>query len=182
MTTRAMQEVKNLQNLILKDAWPYWMGAILLGIMNTVTFIYMSSPWGVTTTFIFWGAWISQLFGGDPTSWGYFKMSPAAVKTLQAGFFNHTGSLMNAGIIFGAFLAAAAASQFKIKNIRAPRQIAAALIGGFLMGYGARLANGCNIGAYFSSIASMSVHGWVFGIFILLGAYIGSRLLTRYFM
>ena len=29
------------------------------------------------------------------------------------------------------------------------------------MGYGARLAFGCNIGALFSGIASGSLHGWL---------------------
>jgi uncharacterized membrane protein YedE/YeeE len=37
----------------------------------------------------------------------------------------------------------------------------AAAIGGVLMGYGARLSFGCNIGALFSGIASGSLHGWV---------------------
>ena len=45
-------------------------------------------------------------------------------------------------------------------------------IGGLLMGYGARLAFGCNIGAYFSGIASMSVHGWVWAVFALAGSYL----------
>jgi hypothetical protein len=30
-----------------------------------------------------------------------------------------------------------------------------------MMGYGARLAYGCNIGAYFSGVASASLHGWL---------------------
>jgi hypothetical protein len=35
------------------------------------------------------------------------------------------------------------------------------VIGGLLLGYGARVAYGCNIGAYFSGIASGSLHGWL---------------------
>ena len=35
------------------------------------------------------------------------------------------------------------------------------MIGGVLLGYGARVAYGCNIGAYFSGIASGSLHGWL---------------------
>ena len=31
------------------------------------------------------------------------------------------------------------------------------------MGYGARIAFGCNIGAYFGGIASFSLHGWLWG-------------------
>ncbi|MDE0000435.1 MAG: YeeE/YedE thiosulfate transporter family protein, partial [Rhodospirillaceae bacterium] len=41
------------------------------------------------------------------------------------------------------------------------RSLAAALIGGLLLGYGARIAYGCNIGAFFSGVASSSLHGWL---------------------
>jgi hypothetical protein len=50
------------------------------------------------------------------------------------------------------------------------------VLGGITMGYGARLAGGCNIGAYFSGIASFSLHGWVWGVMALLGTFGGLRL------
>lgn len=50
------------------------------------------------------------------------------------------------------------------------------------MGYGARIAFGCNIGAFFSGVASMSLHGWIYVVFIFLGAWIGSKLLVKYLM
>lgn len=182
MTTRAAQELQLLKKTVLIDAWPYWLGALLLGLLNIVIFIYMASPWGVTTAFVFWGAWIYQAFGGHPETWSFYTLQPAMMTALKGGFWAHGGSIINLGLIVGAFLSAAAASQFKIKKIKAGRQVVAALLGGLLMGYGARLAFGCNIGAYFSAIASMSLHGWVFGIFILVGAFIGSKLLVKYFM
>jgi len=45
-----------------------------------------------------------------------------------------------------------------------------------MMGYGARIAFGCNIGAYFGGIASFSLHGWVWGLVALAGTLIGIRL------
>jgi uncharacterized membrane protein YedE/YeeE len=182
MTERAAQEIENLKKVIIKDAWPYWLGAILLGLGNIIVFIYTSAPWGVTTAFVFWGAWIYQLFGGHPETWSFFTLQPPMLKVLQDGFLKHGASILNVGIIVGAFLSAASASQFRIKKIKAGRQVVAALIGGLLMGYGARISFGCNIGAYFSGVASMSLHGWVYGIFIFIGAYIGSKLLVKYFM
>ncbi|AMP13630.1 sulfur transport family protein [Collimonas pratensis] len=69
--------------------------------------------------------------------------------------------MMNVGIMLGALLAAALAGKFvPVWRIRL-RSLLAAIVGGLLMGYGARLAYGCNIGAYFSGIASASVHGWL---------------------
>jgi hypothetical protein len=52
----------------------------------------------------------------------------------------------------------------------------AAILGGLLMGYGARLAFGCNIGAFFSGVASFSLHGWLWIVFALLGTWIGVKL------
>jgi uncharacterized membrane protein YedE/YeeE len=52
----------------------------------------------------------------------------------------------------------------------------AAVIGGLLLGYGARLAYGCNIGALFSGIASGSLHGWLWLAAALPGAVLGVRL------
>jgi hypothetical protein len=50
------------------------------------------------------------------------------------------------------------------------------LWGGLFLGYGARLAYGCNIGACFSGIASGSLHGWLWIAFALLGTRAGMRL------
>ena len=47
---------------------------------------------------------------------------------------------------------------------------------GIAMGLGARLAGGCNIGAYFSGIASFSLHGWAWGVLALVGTWIGLKL------
>lgn len=55
------------------------------------------------------------------------------------------------------------------------------LLGGLLLGYGARLAYGCNIGAYFSGIASGSVHGWLWLVFAFMGNAIGVKLRPIFF-
>ncbi|MCX7602219.1 MAG: YeeE/YedE family protein, partial [Meiothermus sp.] len=56
------------------------------------------------------------------------------------------------------------------------RVVLAAVLGGLLMGYGARLAYGCNIGAYIGGVASFSLHGWVWLGMALLGTGVGLRL------
>src|ERR1700732_4360162 len=58
-------------------------------------------------------------------------------------------------------VAAGLAGKFKPGWKVPPRSLIAAVLGGLLLGYGARLAYGCNIGAYFSGIASSSLHGWL---------------------
>jgi uncharacterized protein len=68
---------------------------------------------------------------------------------------------MDIGIMLGALTAAGLAGRFA-PAWRVPlRSLVAALVGGLLLGYGARIAYGCNIGAFFSGIASSSLHGWL---------------------
>ncbi len=166
---------------VFKNPFTYVTGAILLAVLQIALLASSGNPWGVSGTFTNWGAWIFETFGGSVDKWFYFS-STGAQNTLNGGFLNDTGSMINMGIIFGALLATLLASQFKIKKIKAWRQVIAAALGGLLMGYGARLAFGCNIGAFFSGISSLSLSGWVFGLFLLVGSFIGSKLLTKFFM
>lgn len=164
-----------------KNAWTYVTGAVLLSIFQIVTLATSDNPWGVSGPFANWGAWLYQLVGGNVDKWYYFS-SAGAQSVLKNGFLNDPGSIRNLGIIFGALLATLLASQFKIKKIKSLKQVIAAIIGGLFMGYGARIAFGCNIGALFSGIASLSLSGWVFAVFLFLGAMAGSKLLVKYFM
>lgn len=177
------EKIKNNEYYVLwfKDAWPYLTGAILLSVFQIVTFAVSGSPWGVTGAFANWGAWLYGLVGGSVEKWYYFSGESAA-KTLARGFLADPASMRNVGIITGALFATLIASGFKLKKIKSFRQVIAAVLGGLLMGYGARIAQGCNIGALYSGISSLSLSGWVFGVFLFLGAIVGSKLLVKYFM
>ena len=166
---------------IFKNPFTYVTGAVLLSILQIALFASSGSPWGVSGIFANWGAWLYRLVGGNVDKWYYFS-SEGAQATLNAGIMNNPGSWQNFGIIAGALVAALLASQFKFKKIKSLKQVVAATLGGLLMGYGARLAGGCNIGALFSAISSMSVSGWVFAFFLFIGAFIGSKLLAKFFM
>ena len=176
-------DIKNNKyyKLWFKDPMTYVMGAVLLSVFQIITFAVTGNPWGVTGPFANWGAWVFELFGGNVDSWSYFS-TKSAQATLKAGFLNDPGSIRNLGVIVGALFSTLMASQFKFKKIKSKKQVIAAVLGGFLMGYGARLADGCNIGAFYSGIASLSLSGWIFGIALFIGAFLGSKLLVKYFM
>jgi uncharacterized protein len=165
----------------IKGAWPYVTGAVLLSLFQIVTLAVTGNPWGVSGVLANWGAWLWEAVGGNVDKWYYFS-SEGAQRTLDGGFFRHGGSIRNLGIIIGALLAVLLASGFKIKKLKSLKQLIAAILGGLLMGYGARIGFGCNIGAFYSGIASFSLSGWVFGIALFLGAIVGSKLLVKYFM
>lgn len=159
----------------------YVAGAVLLSVFQIITLAVSGNPWGVSGVFANWGAWVYEAFGGSVDKWYYFA-SEGAQRTLDAGFLNHAGSWRNIGLIVGALFATLMASQFKIKKIKSLKQVVAAVAGGLMMGYGARIAFGCNIGALYGGIASLSLSGWVFGLAMFFGAIVGSKLLVKYFM
>lgn len=153
---------------IFRGSWPLVTAAIVLAVLNAATLIVKGSPWGITSGFALWGSKIASLLGIDVTSWTYWSGDKA--EALHNSVFSDATSVMNFGIILGAFIASASGGLFKPKKFK--KGVAfASLIGGLLMGYGARLAFGCNIGAYFSGIASFSLHGWIWGIMALLGTF-----------
>jgi uncharacterized membrane protein YedE/YeeE len=159
----------------LQGPWPLLAGAVALALGNFATLYLAGRPWGVTSAFALWGSKLFELMGADVASWGYWQ-NPARAAALHQSIFRDVTSVMDLGIMLGALLAAGLAGKFA-PSWRIPgRSLVAAIIGGLLLGYGARLAYGCNIGAYFSGIASGSLHGWLWLAAAFAGSIVGTRL------
>lgn len=154
---------------IFRGSWPLFAAAIVLAILNALTLLTRGQPWGITSAFSLWGSKIASSFGVDVANWGYWQGANAAA--LNASIFADSTTVMNIGIISGAFIASAAGGLFKFTQITLGN-FAASVIGGLMMGYGARLAFGCNIGAYFGGIASFSAHGYIWGIMAMAGTFL----------
>jgi len=159
----------------LAGPWPLVAGAVGLAIVNIATLTIGGRPWGVTSAFALWGAkWFAAL-GIDVASWSYWT-APAQATALKSSVLMDVTSVMDFGIILGALLAAILAGRFAPVWKTSGRSAAAAVLGGLLLGYGARIAYGCNIGAYFSGIASGSLHGWLWLVAAFVGNIAGTRL------
>ncbi|QHS21818.1 YeeE/YedE family protein [Virgibacillus sp. MSP4-1] len=154
---------------IFRGSWPLFAAAIVLAVLNALTLMTRGAPWGVTSAFALWGSKAAQFFGIDVASWGYWQGANASA--LESSIFADSTTVLNLGVILGAFLASAAGGLFKFSKLR-PGNVAASIIGGTLLGYGARLAFGCNIGAYFGGIASFSLHGYIWGVLALAGTFV----------
>jgi uncharacterized membrane protein YedE/YeeE len=97
-------------------------------------------------------------------------------------FSANQANLTDIGLAFGALISCLLAAQWKLRMIKSVRQVWAAVLGGLLMGIGARIAPGCNIGAMFSTIPAFSLSGWIFLLFVFLGAVVGGKTLTKWFL
>ena len=164
----------------LRGPWPLVWGAIALALLNYATLALAGRPWGITSAFALWGAKVASGLGVDVASWAFWQV-PANAKALAAPVWEDITSVMDIGIMLGALLAAGLAGRFAPSLKIPPRSLLAAVIGGLLLGYGSRLAYGCNIGAYFSGIASGSLHGWVWLVAAFIGNSVGVRLRPMFF-
>ena len=158
---------------------PYWGGAILLAVLNIGLFYWSGKPWGITTALAYWGAEVLQLFGFTPENWLFFRQNELLAKSGYAPFLY--GTLLNLGLLLGAFASSVIHREFRLRWPRRGKQYLAAFLGGLLMGYGARMAGGCSVGALVGGTASFSLHGWVFGLVLLPGAWLGFKLSQKYF-
>ena len=157
-----VQKVESRDGLprLLYGPWSLLGAAVLLAVLNIATLIIAGHPWSVTFAFGLWGAKAAAVAGIPVETWEFWNWPGPARSLSQSVLFDVT-SVMNFGIMLGAALAAGFAGKFAPKASVPVLSLLAAAIGGVLMGYGARLSFGCNIGALFSGIASGSVHGWL---------------------
>lgn len=154
---------------VFRGSWPLMVAAVALAVLNALTLMTRGEPWGITSAFALWGSKVAEFIGFDVASWGYWQGEAATA--LNASIFSNSTTVLNFGVILGAFLASAAGGLFKFGKLN-KGNFMASVIGGLLMGYGARLAFGCNIGAYFGGIASFSLHGYIWGIVAIGGTFL----------
>jgi uncharacterized membrane protein YedE/YeeE len=150
-------------------------GAVLIGLLSIAVFAFGHHPWSVTFGFTVWGAKIAALFGAD-FSTAEFWQWPGPRRALGDSILSDTSSLTDLGMILGAMAAAAATKPFARASWPPLRSLVAAALGGLLMGWGARLGFGCNIGAFVGGVASGSLHGWVWFAAAVPGCMVGIRL------
>lgn len=160
---------------IFRGPWPLVGAGLMLALLNIATLLLAGHPWSITYGFGLWGAKIAQAVGIDVASWEFWTW-PAQAQALNSSVLADTVSVMDFGLVLGAALAAAVAGKFAPKAKLPLGSLLAAAIGGLLMGYGARLSFGCNIGALFSGIATGSLHGWLWFAAAFVGSFGGIAL------
>ena len=150
-------------------------GGLALAVLNAATLLLAGKPWGETSAFALWGSKLLTSAGLDAHGWAYW-LRPGFDTQLDRPVSLDVTSMMDAAILLGAALAAAYAGAFRPRWGGGVRPWAGAVLGGVAMGFGARLANGCNIGAYFSAIAAGNLSGWAWVLLAIAGSWVGVRL------
>ena len=139
--------------------WPPWFGGLLLGLTNFAMFAY-AAPWYIYGGFHQAGSWLISFVGIEPTA-------------VLIPVWLHTGWLHDAAILLGAFIAVLMANNFRIRMPQRRLRLVEGFVGGLLMGVGAILAPGSNIGGFFSAVSGLSLSGFVIFFGLVGGVYAG---------
>ncbi len=122
--------------------------------------------WGVTGAESQMGGKFWSFFGLDISKLAYYHVYP--IPEIDKAF---TWFLVF-GIIIGSFVASLAKGEFSIRQVPNRNLSLQALIGGILIGYGTRMAGGCNIGDFYSGFATGSFWAFPFFLSMLSGIYL----------
>ncbi|WP_279156129.1 selenium metabolism membrane protein YedE/FdhT [Obesumbacterium proteus] len=160
----------NFKQQYLIKFWAPLPAVIAAGILSTYYFGITGTFWAVTGEFTRWGGHVLQLFGAHPEQWGYFK-----VIGLDGSPLDRIDGMMVIGMFGGCFAAALWANNVKLRMPQHRIRIFQAVLGGMIAGFGARLAMGCNLAAFFTGIPQFSLHAWFFALATAVGSYFGAR-------
>jgi uncharacterized membrane protein YedE/YeeE len=103
-------------------------------------------------------AYFAEMAGGHRSAWSHYSI------------------FMIVGTVLGGFASGLVNRRLKLELRKGPRtttiaRVVFALLGGAIMGFGARLARGCTSGQALSGGAVLSVGSWAFAFAVFVGAY-----------
>ena len=146
---------------VFEEQWPIMTGGLLISILSSITFAW-GRPFGVFGGLRNWAQWFSFHVGWSVQA----SLSPLL----------STNSIITLGLLWGAFGATLMSRQFGFQ-MAPPLELVKGVIGGTLMGLGAAMAGGCNVGGFYSAVSALSLGGLVMMLGLILGAILGLRYL-----
>ncbi|MBW1636687.1 MAG: YeeE/YedE family protein [Deltaproteobacteria bacterium] len=165
-------KAKELFSLFCEKEWnPYITGVIVA--FFSVMIMAWWRPWGAVGAIRSWGDWImyggASIFGSESGIFGFYDEAPRSI-------FVNSGSVIGLGFVAGAFISACLGKDFALR-IPPYREMVKAVIAGILMGIGATLAGGCNVGGFYNAIGNLAANGFTMMIGLVFGVILGLKCL-----
>ena len=159
---------------------PYAVG-IGIGVLSWLTFVLSDKPIGCSTAFARTSGMIERLFRGN--------------KVLEKPYYTEFAPhvdwewMLVVGAILGAFTSAKLSGQFKLDWVpslwagtfgpQPVTRVAVALLGGVLLGLGARWAGGCTSGHGISGTLQLAVSSWIAAACFFIGGVAAAFVIFR---
>jgi uncharacterized protein len=167
------------RSLLRRRAWSPYAAGILIGLLQIPAFLLVNTALGASSSFVTIGGHLASLFDGGAMNISYFAKHAEGAK-------NWWQVALVVGIALGAFLSARMSGSLrgamspvwtKAAGVRGfPARAAMAFVGGFILLFGARIADGCTSGHGISGLAQLAV-----GSMIVVAAMFAGGILTALF-
>lgn len=165
-------KVKTLYKTFCQSEWDAIMTGVIVAFLSILMMAWWR-PWGAVGAIRSWGDWIiyglNTFIGAESGILGYYDEAPVAL-------LGGTGSVIGIGFVGGAFISACLGKDFAFR-IPPYREMVKAVIAGILMGIGAALAGGCNVGGMYNAIGNLAANGFTMWIGLTIGVILGLKLL-----
>ncbi len=159
-----------------------YLSAFLIGLVSVALGygVYLvtgkGALWGITTGESKIGGHLYNLLGLPVEQTRYYK----EFKLLPV-FSDPTQTIVIA-ILVGGAIPALLTGRYLIRHIPNRWMAAQAVAGGFLLGYGSRLALGCNIGNFLSAWTAAGINAITFTAALLIGTFVGFKVTEKIFI
>jgi uncharacterized membrane protein YedE/YeeE len=165
-------KVKELYRILCREEWNATMAGILVAVFSVMIMAWWR-PWGIVGAIRNWGDWMmyggAQLFGTD---WGFFQYFEDAPSSI----FDNSGSVIGLGFVAGAFLSANLGNDFAFR-FPPVLELCKGMVAGVLMGIGATMSGGCNVGGMYNAIGNLSAAGFAMWLGLTIGVLMGLKYL-----
>ena len=172
-------KIKRLYKALCQDEWSATTTGIVVALL-TILIMAWWRPWGAVGAIRNWGDWMLHgvgIFSGDLAELTGFVDEDGDFLLKKSVWYN-TGSVIGLGLIGGAFISACLGGQFAFR-FPPVREYVKAMVAGVLMGIGAALAGGCNVGGLYNAIGNLAANGFAMWVGLIPGAIFGLWLLYK---
>ncbi len=167
-----VSKLKGLYKTMCQTEWNPTVTGIVVAFFSVMIMAWWR-PWGAVGAIRNWGDWImygiTSMLGTDVGFFAYYEEAPRSILI-------SSGSVIGIGFVVGAFISACVGKEFALR-IPPYREMVKAVIAGILMGIGASLAGGCNVGGFYNAIGNLSASGFAMMFGLVFGVILGLKLL-----
>lgn len=167
-----------------------WKAAVVFSFVVLAACFFTGMPVGITTCYVKIGSWFEQMFfPAHVATTAYFnKVVLSYVPMFSTEMISGgAGPRLDAiaalqlsviiGIVLGAFFSALKIGEFRLRFRVPVEQYILVVVGGGLVGFGARMAPGCNVWHVFGGVPLLAWNSLFFVFGLLAGTWLGSKVL-----
>ena len=171
--------METITSVFTDTFWSPYAAGIGIGILSWLSFLISGKPIATSTTFARAGGMIENLITGKAEHRPYYKKIKLNVEWQW---------MLVVGVVLGSFLSAILSGDFQVGvwvpslwasaiGDSAVLRVFVALVGGIILGFGARFGDGCTSGHGISGTLQLAVSSWVSVIFFFIGGVVTAHII-----